>query len=98
MWCELDLHHTDFEHVTFKEYDLITRAKARAKDAQIAARRVLNQELGLLVAHAFHNPKKMPDFTQSADRKAGGKADAAVGVEKLRAGLMGMHFKSKQRS
>lgn len=79
-----------------REYDLVTRAKIRAKEAQIEARRVLNQELGVLVSHAFHNPKKMPDFTKAAARTGRRKAEAAQGVEQLRAGLMGLHFQSKK--
>ena len=96
MWCELGQRHTEFWSITLREYDLVTRAKIRAKEAQIEARRVLNQELGVLVSHAFHNPKKMPDFTQAAGRKGRRKAEAAQGVEQLRAGLMGLHFQSKK--
>ncbi|GAB5433924.1 MAG: hypothetical protein EpisKO_32940 [Epibacterium sp.] len=79
-----------------REYDLITRAKIRAKDAEVEARRVLNQELGLLVSHAFHSPKTMPDFTKAAGRKGRSPSDAAQDVEKLRASLMTMHFQSKK--
>ena len=79
-----------------REYDLVTRAKIRAKEAQIEARRVLNQELGVLVSHAFHNPKKMPDFTKAAARRGRSICEAAQGVEQLRAGLMGLHFQSKK--
>jgi len=90
------LHHASFEGVTFKEYDLITRARIRAKDAQVEARRVLNQELGVLVSHAFHNPKKMPDFTKAAAQKGQGSRDPAHELAALRAGLMNMHFQSKK--
>ncbi|WOI35013.1 hypothetical protein R1T40_09900 [Tritonibacter scottomollicae] len=90
------MHHERFEAVTLKEYDLITRARIRARDAQVEARRVLNQELGVLVSHAFHNPRKMPDFTKAAGRKGHGKTDPAQELEQLRAGLMNMHFESKK--
>ncbi|OIQ32303.1 MAG: hypothetical protein BM562_05390 [Alphaproteobacteria bacterium MedPE-SWcel] len=90
-------HHADFPGVTLREYDLITRARIRSKDAEIDARRVLNQELGVLVSHAFHSPKSMPDFTRAAGRKGRStKADATQDVEQLRASLMGLHFKSKK--
>ncbi|MCG7626145.1 hypothetical protein [Epibacterium sp. Ofav1-8] len=79
-----------------REYDLITRSKIRAREAQVAARRVLNQELGVLVSHAFHNPKKMPDFTKAAGQTHRSKADATQDLEQLRARLMTMHFNSKQ--
>lgn len=68
----------------------------RRREGEIEAQRVLNQELGVLVSHAFHNPKKMPDFTKVAGRKTRSKADAAQDLEKLRAGLMTMHFQSKK--
>ncbi|MCG7630540.1 hypothetical protein MHM88_22290 [Epibacterium sp. MM17-32] len=79
-----------------REYDLITRSKIRAREARVQARRVLNQELGVLVSHAFHNPKKMPDFTRTAGQAGRSKADATQDLEQLRASLMAMHFNSKQ--
>ncbi|TNJ39255.1 hypothetical protein [Phaeobacter sp. B1627] len=57
---------------------------------------MLNQELGVLVSHAFHSPKSMPDFTRAAGRKTCREADAAQDLETLRAGLMTMHFHSKK--
>ena len=68
-WIELGLPQAEFWDVTLREYSLIRAAKIKAKDGEIAARRVLNQELAKLIAYAFHDPKKMPDFTRAPEKK-----------------------------
>lgn len=95
-WCGLNLHHDDFWDVTLREYDLITGGKIKAKDQEFKAWRVLNQELGILVQYAFHDPKKMPDFTRSDEPAKPAKRDKSQSLAKLRAGLMAMHFQSKK--
>jgi hypothetical protein len=35
------------------------------KNEQVQARRVLQQELAVLISHAFHSPKTIPDFTRA---------------------------------
>jgi hypothetical protein len=96
VWCELGLHHAEFWHVSLREYDLITRARIKAKDAEFSALRVLNQELGILVQYAFHDPKKMPDFTQASGGKKKVGRDKKHELAQLRAGLMSMHYQSKK--
>ena len=91
MWCELDLPHANFWLVSLREYDLITHGTIKGKDAEFDARRVLNQELGIIIQFAIHDPKNMPDFTKAAATKPEPKSDASHGVEKLRACLIGMH-------
>jgi len=88
------LPHADFWLVSLREYDLITRGRIKAKNAEIDAKRVLNQELGRLISYAFHDPKKMPDFTKAGIRKPSPMPDRNHRVEQLRAGLMNMHFQS----
>lgn len=70
------------------------------KNDQVQARRVLQQELAVLISHAFHSPKTIPDFT-----KAGGdntsktrrdKKSDAQAVEQLRASLMSLHFHNQK--
>jgi hypothetical protein len=95
-WCGLDLHHADFWDVTLREYDLITGGKIKAKDQEFKAWRVLNQELGILVQYAFNNPKKMPDFTKSDEVKKPAIRDKSQDLNKLRGGLMALHFQSKK--
>ncbi len=92
----MDLHHGDFWDVTLREYDLITTAKIKAKDQEFKAWRVLNQELGILVQFAFHEPKKMPDFTKAAEPAKPASRDRSQDLDKLRAGLMALHFQSKK--
>jgi hypothetical protein len=95
-WCGLDLHHDDFWDVTLREYDLITGGRIKAKDQEFKAWRVLNQELGILVQFAFHDPKKMPDLTKAAEPAKSAIRDRAQDLNKLRAGLMALHFQSKK--
>lgn len=90
------MHHAEFWLVSLREYDLITRARIKAKDAEFSAFRVLNQELGILIQYAFHDPKKMPDFTQARGGKKKADRDKKHELAQLRAGLMGMHFQSKK--
>jgi hypothetical protein len=92
----LDLHHGDFWDVTLREYDLITGGKIKAKDQEFKAWRVLNQELGILVQYAFHAPKKMPDFTKTDEVKKPSIRNKSQDLDKLRAGLMALHFQSKK--
>jgi hypothetical protein len=92
----LGLHHAEFWLVSLREYDLITRARIKAKDAEFSAFRVLNQELGILIQYAFHDPKKMPDFTKARGGKKKASRDKKHELAQLRAGLMGMHFQSKK--
>lgn len=87
------MHHCEFWSVSLREYDLITRARIKAKDTGFEARRILNHELGVLVRYAFHDPKKMPDFTK-AGRKA--PADGGNAAQKLQAGFMSLYFMSRK--
>lgn len=93
------MHHDEFYQVTLREYDLITSARVRAKDQEFRAKRILNQELGTLVQFAFHDPKKMPDFTQqgevakpSKDQK---QATRSQHLEKMRAAMIAMHYQGR---
>lgn len=79
--------------MSLREYDVITRARIKARDSGFDARRVLNQELGILVQYAFHDPKKMPDFTRAGASAPAKDVDA---VRKLQAGFMGLHFMSRK--
>lgn len=92
----MDLHHDDFWEVTLREYDLITGGKIKAKDQEFKAWRVLNQELGILVQYAFHDPKKMPDFTKTDEAQKPAIRNKSQDLDKLRAGLMALHFQSKK--
>jgi hypothetical protein len=80
-----------FGQVSLREYDLIIRGTIKGKDAEFEARRVLNQEAGILAQFAFHDPKNMPDFTKALAKKPSPKSDSSHGVETLRACLIGMH-------
>lgn len=72
----------DFWFVSLREYDVITRGRIKAKNAEVTAQRVLNQEMARLITFAFHDPKKMPDFTKAGKAKdtkeVGGKKGAAL--------------------
>ena len=92
------MHHLEFWAVSLREYDLVTRARIKAKDSEIEARRVLNQELGVLTQFAFHDPKKMPDFTKAVRSKANeAPRNKTHELEQLRAVFMGMHFQGKKK-
>jgi len=86
----------DFWFASLREYDVQTRGRIKAKNAEIDAQRVLNQEMANLFTFAFHDPKKMPDYTKAGARKSSPKLDQKHAVEKLRAGLMSLHFQSKK--
>ncbi|UWQ29917.1 hypothetical protein [Leisingera sp. M523] len=90
------MHHTEFWQVSLREYDLITRARIKGKDAEFTALRVLNQELGILTQFAFHDPKNMPDFTKASGGKKHAGRNKKAELAQLRAGLMNMHFQSKK--
>lgn len=90
------MHHAEFWQVSLREYDLITRARIRGKDAEFSALRVLNQELGILTQYAFHDPKKMPDFTKASRGKKQSAGNKTQELAQLRAGFMSMHFQSKK--
>ena len=92
------MHHLEFWAVSLREYDLITRARIKAKDSEFEARRVLNQELGVLTQFAFHDPKKMPDFTKAVRSEANeAPRNKTHELEQLRAVFMGMHFQGKKK-
>ncbi|MEE2634090.1 MAG: hypothetical protein VX940_07280 [Pseudomonadota bacterium] len=70
------------------------------KNDEVQARRVLQQELAVLISHAFHSPKTIPDFTKagaehSSKNKRDKKSDAQA-VEQLRASLMSLHFHNQR--
>ncbi|MDK3017627.1 hypothetical protein [Pseudodonghicola flavimaris] len=56
---------------------------------------MLNQELGILVQFAFHDPKKMPDFTKAAP-EVNEAEQRELQLAQLRSALVGMHFQSKK--
>jgi len=91
-WCGLGLHHADFWDVTLREYDLITGGKIKAKDQEFKAWRILNQELGILVQYAFHDPKKMPDFTKDKNAPAQRPIAGKRGADLLRAHLNRLYY------
>jgi hypothetical protein len=93
VWCELGLCHTEFPKVSLREFDLITRAKRKALDAEFRAKRVLNQELATLIKFAYHKPDKMPNFTGSDPSQ---KRKKSSGLEAFRAHLIGMAIESKK--
>lgn len=70
------------------------------KNDQVAARRVLQQELAVLFSHAFHSPKTIPDFTKAGAEHSGktkrDKKSDAQAVEQLRASLMSLHFHNQR--
>lgn len=70
------------------------------KNDQVQARRVLQQELAVLISHAFHSPKTIPDFTRSGEEKTSkrqrDKKSDAQAVEQLRASLMSLHFHNQR--
>lgn len=88
------MHHAEFELVSLREFDLITRARRKAMDARADAWRVMNQELATLVKFAFHDPKKMPDLTKAGRRGAKPEHARKEGLAQLRAAFIGMHFQS----
>lgn len=51
-----------------------------------------------LIAFAFHNPKKIPDFTKSRSSKSTQQADPGLAKEQLRASLIRLHFSSQGAS
>lgn len=65
---------------------------------------MLNQELGILIQFAFHDPKQMPDFTRAgreAEGSGGGsggprKLSGAQAVEAFRAHLVQMHYHNRK--
>ena len=81
--------------MSLREYDLITRAKINAKNAEFKAWRVLNQELGILVKFAFHSPNKMPDLTKAGEQKSGALTGKAA-TKRLHQFLLGQALNSKQ--
>jgi len=92
------LHHDDFWQVSLREFDLITSARCKGKDREFRARRVLNQEMGILTQFAFHDPKKMPDFTRQTEPVKPSATSRSQDLEKLRAGLLGLHYHSKRNA
>lgn len=94
------MHHAEFWACSLREYDLITRASIDARDKEFKARRVINQELGILVRFAFHDPKNMPDLTgDKTGDKEGQKSrvvEGAQGAEFLRAYLNRLHHHSNK--
>lgn len=71
-------------------------ARIRARDREFDARRMLNQELAKLVAFAFHDPGRMPDYTrQSETARAAPETDERAAGEQLRAGLIGMAVRAR---
>lgn len=91
-WVELGQPYAAFWTITLREYDLITRGAIKARDAEFEARRVLNQELAKLIAYAYHDPAKMPDFTKSRTARERPEMGEAEAKERLRAHLISMHF------
>lgn len=89
------MHHADFWDASLREFDLITRAKIKAKDQEFKARRVLNQELGVLFQFAIHDPKKMPDFTKERADKQPGVITGKAGAARLHQYLLGQSLKKK---
>lgn len=86
----------DFWFVSLREYDVITRGRIKAKNAEVSAQRVLNQEMARLITFAFHDPKKMPDFTKAENPKASKQIDGKRGADLLRAHLNRMYYNSKR--
>lgn len=78
----------DFWLVSLREYDVITRGRIKARNAQIEARRVLNQELAHLIAFAHHKPSEIPDLTKAGGKKSAPKVFGGTeGAMMLRAHL-----------
>jgi hypothetical protein len=78
-----------------REYDLITSGKIKAKNAEFKARRVLNQELGILVKFAFHSPNKMPDFTKAKAAQKPGSGEKKADHARLHQFLLNQSLQSK---
>ncbi|WP_152612807.1 hypothetical protein [Leisingera sp. ANG-M6] len=62
---------------------------------EFKARRILNQEMGVLVQFAFHAPQKMPDFTKEKAEKQPGVITGKAGAARLHQYLLGQSLKKK---
>lgn len=78
-----------------REYHLITSGKIKAKNEEFKARRVLNQELGILVKFGFHSPNKMPDFTKAKAEPKPGPGEKKTDHARLHQFLLNQSFQSK---
>lgn len=90
------MHHGDFGDVSLREYHLITSARREAKNQEFRAWRVLNQELGILIQFAFHEPKRMPDFTKAKENQKSGTISGKAGAARLHQFLLGQSLQSKK--
>lgn len=73
----MGLPYADFWDLAPCEIAVISRGYRRRVSAEMRRGRILNQELGQLVAYAQHQPDKMPNLVEEADRAQAGPAPRA---------------------
>lgn len=62
LWLRSGLDYDAFWARTPREIDLILRARAEARREEHDRQRGIAYELAALIAFAFHEPKKLPEF------------------------------------
>lgn len=78
--------------MTLRSFYLITDALIDVKRHDLYRDRILNQELGVLIAHAFHAPQDMPNFVETAE------SDTAEMPEDIALAMLRAHFTSAANS
>lgn len=95
----LGLPYAEFWTLSLRETALVRDAVYRREARKVEQARTLNQELGVLMKYAYHDPNNMPDLVKAAAaaqarrQKAGASAPASAiteqeGAVALRAGLL----------
>lgn len=95
-WVRLGQPYAEFWQITLREYALITDALVEGKTAELTAQRQLNQELATLITYAYHDPKKMPDFTKTSGKAKRPEMSEAEASKALRAAMIGFYSRSKK--
>lgn len=95
-WAGLGRPYAEFWQITLREYALIMDGVSKAKTADMAAQRQLNQELATLITYAYHNPKKMPDFTKASGKANRPEMSEADATKALRSAMIGFYSRSKK--
>jgi hypothetical protein len=88
----MGLLYDDFWRHSLRECDLIICEALARQKSEMLTKRILNQELAVLVSYAFSDPAKMPDFTKAVSDKKVSEKESAV---RLRSLFVGMAAKSK---
>ncbi|MEH6741701.1 MAG: hypothetical protein V7695_24570 [Sulfitobacter sp.] len=88
----MGLLHDDFWRHSLRECDLIICEALARQKSELLTKRILNQELAVLVSYAFSDPAKMPDFTKEVIDKQISEKESAI---RLRSLFVGWSAKSK---